>query len=1609
MEEVMNSSGLDVAEVHGILLAMQKNLECPICLEIMKEPVSTHCAHVFCSFCILKLLEQRKGITKCPLCNGNISKSTLQEDVRYKLVIKAVLEAIGALEFDTGFSFLGDRCFHKKSAVLQEKQIVIESKGYHGRLNGVKKVEKRNSTLQNKSSHLPLPNRAVTRHSLMKKSSSDNTVCFEIGSDSSEDLFQKTATVRWVGWRNSSQSQDGERHAEKRSQSPCHVELQEPNGKDVVLLGTPGACGLSEAGRDSTGGTRASPGNRDAVSENVEKRQNLSSPVPGIERHRGQPVSDSAQENGSYSLPSMERSQLVIEATDPAPNKQIGSKVEMVSKVQPAESGHLYDHICEDEQELQQPHASPKSPLGQAYGEKLNQSIQKVNEWFSKSKILSPAPSQDINTEESDPDLNPYPSNGDCHIFQETELMEDQWEVAAGCEFYRPVSKPVASRIVDKIFGRTYIRRPKSDRIRIPVEESCTAANAKSCDALIRKIPAHKKARLQLTPEGVTKKRTAKEYSKGADGNANAISEEDGCGFAVVDGAPEAVQRPVELSVKEGASGFELDASPVGRHLRSLQNLKKPRNSLSKRSQRPGEPVCPLQLVLEGRPGSPEKVQADGNPNSEGSQEGTADQVHIRRSRRLLSRAKGEQWESEPTEKRRKRLNEGEKKQKETRAGNASPSSAGGSPSALQGRQMVMAEDASKDCVFPDGEGSLGVECQTERCSPCPIVSDATSQSRWLLLQGHFAEREQSDRKVKEFTAVPQAEQSAMCAQAPEINGFCLRDVKESCKSPRVCDRATGKLNTETDDSELDAGLMRQIFHCCKRQSFLLHPVPSKKPAAGIQAELSIGWVEGSEADYAKKSTPGIASVSKVRREAVSSNELIHLQVASQADFLNSLYMPATVKEAESGILLQSPKPACNKKEFSEMDSETSNANDCSRGSSGLWRRGDFQGTGLYPTDETSSKTTQFLEMRPESDRNKAKSGTGSVESKGGVGEQTQLKGTREQTVQMSSAGVSEGHSEQSPKDENPGFAPESLLGSATKSSFNLWEVDQQDTLAMFAKNDQGSPLEKDLECGSSSGSRPESLAQTHRGRAQKLSSTEEEDFSEDEELPCFQALAFGQSASTPSQPMKEASAEIPPQSSSSRSRGKDGSPSQESEGSVNLFSSQSHASEDSTSKPRDTRLLTPVPTFQGKAMTPRTAIEPLDEISGDAGQLQDRHQDDINAEPNLGEALGYDSEISHLGDSPDFSQSEILTTQQKDAIQNNLKKLQQEMAVLQAALKEGSQDVATERLLLPGEESISAEGKMSSARGSASQMRCGSRQSLLTASPPAGSTHRTSDDCLTSSSTSQERMSYYPAAEPEKGSAVAVQDVPSAPEHESQGRPVSSFAPTAICSGRKKKSKSLSSTSKRSMTLVASGLCRDELRLVQKFARKTKSIWSNTITKDTTHVIMKTDEDLVCERTLKYFLGIAARKWVMSYLWVLQSLKEGSVLNEGDFEVRGDIINGRNHQGPRRARESPTGKLFQGLEICCYGPFTDMQREQLEWMVELCGASLVKQPHLFSCSTNSAEAVVVIQPDAWEEDSGCQGIPPHCSATVVAREWVLDSVACYQRMAFDDYILRQT
>ncbi|XP_025717457.2 breast cancer type 1 susceptibility protein isoform X11 [Callorhinus ursinus] len=504
-----------------------------------------------------------------------------------------------------------------------------------------------------------------------------------------------------------------------------------------------------------------------------------------------------------------------------------------------------------------------------------------------------------------------------------------------------------------------------------------------------------------------------------------------------------------------------------------------------------------------------------------------------------------------------------------------------------------------------------------------------------------------------------------------------------------------------------------------------------------------------------------------------------------------------------------------------------------------------------------------------------------------------------------------------------------------------------------------------------------------------------------------------------------------------------------------------------------------------------------------------EKHATEKHPEKYQGEvASGYESETSLSEDYSGLSsQSDILTTQQRDTMQDNLIKLQQEMAELEAVLEQhGSQpshsspsliadSCAPEELLnleqntservLTSEkssdypisqnpESLSADKfqvsldsstnknkEPGTRRSSASQSQlldttwyvhsnprilqntnCPSQEelikvvnveeqqltkseaqnfmeqsdlprpdlegtpylesgiSLFSDDPESNpSTDRAPEPAHISSmptSTSALKLPHFQAEESAKSTATF--HIASTAGYNTREDSVGTVKPEVISSIKRVN---------RRISMVASGLTPKEFMLVHKFARKHHITLTNQISEETTHIIMKTDAEFVCERTLKYFLGIAGGKWVVSYFWVTQSIKERKMLDEHDFEVRGDVVNGRNHQGPKRARESRDRKIFRGLEVCCYGPFTNMPTDQLEWMVHLCGASVVKEPSLFTLSKGT-HPVVVVQPDAWAEDSGFHAIGQMCEAPVVTREWVLDSVALYQCQELDTYLIPQ-
>ncbi|XP_040825677.1 E3 ubiquitin-protein ligase TRIM31-like [Ochotona curzoniae] len=55
---------------------LEEEVTCPICLDILKDPVTIECGHNFCHFCTTQLQEASRYHIKCPLCKSSMKRDT---------------------------------------------------------------------------------------------------------------------------------------------------------------------------------------------------------------------------------------------------------------------------------------------------------------------------------------------------------------------------------------------------------------------------------------------------------------------------------------------------------------------------------------------------------------------------------------------------------------------------------------------------------------------------------------------------------------------------------------------------------------------------------------------------------------------------------------------------------------------------------------------------------------------------------------------------------------------------------------------------------------------------------------------------------------------------------------------------------------------------------------------------------------------------------------------------------------------------------------------------------------------------------------------------------------------------------------------------------------------------------------------------------------------------------------------------------------------------------------------------------------------------------------------------------------------------------------------
>ncbi|XP_072212617.1 breast cancer type 1 susceptibility protein isoform X2 [Excalfactoria chinensis] len=1734
----MDLSVIAIGDVQNVLSAMQKNLECPVCLDVIKEPVSTKCDHIFCRFCMFKLLSKKKKcVIQCPLCKTEVTKRSLKENSRFKKIIEAFLEAISAFELDTGVKYAAT------AELLGNNSSVIQSKGFRNRKKSAKENGQENYSLWEANVDPQLTDNRVEGYSLRSKKQkhgSGKGVLIELGTDSSEEL---SVLASGTGLEDKEELEKS-KSAEKRGSS-CNIQPLKLAAKEIILPDVIGEtdflkealskkCMLNigehvKSNQVNTIEGQSSPLNvfdEDLLTEQCDGMGNVS-PL----KNNDASFSKNAEKmDAEETQCSSKNQELDLEDSSESRLHKIKEKDICVPSVEDVEMYEpMNDSLPEKEppvEKLLQPKIHHCSTLHEVSRKRLKQSIQKVNDWFSKSnEILSSSSSQNDPAEVTDAsgegDISL--SDKDSCISERTNPIVDSVEFAV-VERNKRWTKQTTCSINDKIFGKTYERGRKSNpstilRDTLPatkkdvaVEEECLNNSRK--DRLKRK---RKPARV-LQPEDFVRKKDLEEADRCPQGINSSL------GDAKKKKCDEnsAVKENSLIEKRKGSTPAEFEEGGLqwknatekvsGKHSdgelvlnNSDQKSSKNTCSAAKECRRSTRIRSAIHLV-DRNPGSfdPDEPLIDSCPSSEEPSKVDCEQKQVRRSRRL-------QLLSEEIKK-----ETGKMRLKEARNSDSIPvgsvfgveknvlghNSQCRDPGEQQGilSCISLADQNGADLkengiqISPKNSADMAKNSLFNPISTCQhsdfnFPSPRAGSREGEMLGRLFLQQSPSKTVLHTASILTEEKRSGSCTTFPHDKGCCSQNVPEDFrtgKSPMA--ENASELTTEAEDSELDTQYLRNIFRSSKRQSFSLYPTPVKActtdDVASEQNISCLDRVEKRHGEYLKtenlqeeKTTAeNLSSVCEKFETCesayvspvsgfVSDAECVHTtknqedvsKVTNHGNLTKLVRMRAARNEGRnrpqkgeqgseetlSADIRVESKLRLNPVRSSRSQSDQNNTEECA-----------FQTTDLNTVSEThfSSESNQVEKAEVDGkelmqhfqlspmvfptacQQNPAEFNCKVTEKKSSKRERSLVKGNEERVIETVSTGLSECLGREALEESLKGRSeftdlsetPDGLLCSDndTEESTSFHVTNRKDTSAVFVKR-SGAALVNEVNDSVVSCSPSSEGIQKSRRRVQKLQSSDEES-SEDEDLPCFQELMFGKSVSTPLQIKKQVTSVV--QSSANPSLLPDSeclnenneqkildadpsnecvSPSQESECSVNLFSSQSNMSEELVDGAQELR----------KTLTQVSNVnkskEGLQCCSGGLKRRKnsssDEYQEDPNMGANLGEASGYNGETSCVEDSREhFSQGEILSTQQKNAMQNNLKKLQQEMAVLEAVLKQhGSQD--TEVLPLYRELPYSNSGgtlEMEQMRQETENVFEHDPETKLSKKSvlPVLCVNVTRNP---NSSSSSIKHPCPQTAEATDNSTVSQSDNKKSVQICKSKRSV--CFPTSVLhnSAGKENAASSGMTYRTEMSIVASGLNQSEHLMVQKFARKTQSAFSNHITDGTTHVVMKTDEELVCERTLKYFLGIAGRKWVVSYQWIIQSFKEGRILDEENFEVKGDVINGRNHQGPKRARQSLAEKIFKDFEICCYGPFTGMTTGHLEWILELCGASVVKQLHLFTHKVNST-AVVVVQPDAWMEGTSYEAIQQKNNVIVVTREWVLDSVACFKCQELDAYLLSQ-
>ncbi|CAF0984001.1 unnamed protein product [Adineta steineri] len=209
-------------------------------------------------------------------------------------------------------------------------------------------------------------------------------------------------------------------------------------------------------------------------------------------------------------------------------------------------------------------------------------------------------------------------------------------------------------------------------------------------------------------------------------------------------------------------------------------------------------------------------------------------------------------------------------------------------------------------------------------------------------------------------------------------------------------------------------------------------------------------------------------------------------------------------------------------------------------------------------------------------------------------------------------------------------------------------------------------------------------------------------------------------------------------------------------------------------------------------------------------------------------------------------------------------------------------------------------------------------------------------------------------------------------------------------------------------IVLATSALNTQQMKQIKKFVLlfncrllllDDKTIFNHTITHLITDEIGQNDS-LICTLTKNVVCAIAQHCFILSYRWIIECLKQNTIINEEQYEIEGDNIISTKHNGPRRSRLSKRPLLPLNHFIMIKGDnrhFLDFTNTELGDIAWLAGGIYIEQ-NRFPNTVFPRQCFLLIE----DEDIRNKNMFHRCidkGLKFLRSEWLIRSIVEY-RMA---------